>query len=130
MYYLGIDRIDKEKRGYVIAFVFSAILHILFLVFFKSDLLFFELADDVEKIPDDVTVIFPENKPEERPRQIVENINENEQIPTESDLLSDKNSRAANPEIGDLAANQPRSNGNVPIPNLTKPNINGYNIYE
>ena len=123
MYYLGIDRIDKDKRIYVIAFVFSAILHILFLIFFKLDLLFLNLADDVEKIPDDVTVIFPENKPEERPRQIVENINENEQIPTESDLLSDKNSRAANPEIGDLAANQPRSDGNVPIPNLTQPNI-------
>jgi outer membrane biosynthesis protein TonB len=123
MYSLSINRIDKDKRIYVIAFVLSAIMHILFLIFFKFDLLFFDLADDVEKIPDDVTVIFPENKPEERPRQIVENINENEQIPTESDLLSDKNSRAANPEISDLAANQPRSDGNVPIPNLTNPNI-------
>ena len=123
MYSLSINRIDKDKRIYVIAFVLSAILHILFLIFFKFDLLLFDLVDDVERIPDDVTVIFPENKPAEIPRQIVENINENEEIPTESDLLSDRNSRAANPEISDLTANQPRSEGNIPIPNLTNPNM-------
>jgi len=123
MYSLSINRIDKDKRLYVIAFVLSAILHILFLIFFKFDLLLFDLAEDVERIPDEVTVIFPENKPEEIPRQIVENINENEEIPTKSDLLSDRNSRAANPEISDLTANQPRSEGNIPIPNLTNPNL-------
>ncbi len=123
MYSLSINRVDKDKRIYVIAFVLSAILHILFLIFFKFDLLLFDLADDVERIPNDVTVIFPENKPAEIPRQIVENINENEEIPTESDLLSDRNSRAANPEISDLTANQPRSKGNIPIPNLTNPNL-------
>ena len=123
MYSLSINRIDKDKRLYVIAFVLSAILHILFLIFFKFDLLLFDMAEDVERIPDEVTVIFPENKPAEIPRQIVENINENEEIPTESDLLSDRNSRAANPEISDLTANQPRSEGNVPIPNLTNPNL-------
>ena len=123
MYSLSINRVDKDKRIYVIAFVLSAILHIIFLIFFKFDLLLFDLADDVERIPDDVTVIFPENKPAEIPRQIVENINENEEIPTESDLLSDRNSRAANPEISDLIANQPRSEGNIPIPNLTNPNM-------
>lgn len=123
MYSLSINRIDKDKRLYVIAFVLSALLHILFLIFFKFDLLLFDLAEDVERIPDEMTVIFPENKPAEIPRQIVENINENEEIPTESDFLSDRNSRAANPEISDLTANQPRSEGNIPIPNLTNPNL-------
>ncbi len=123
MHTLGLKRVDKEKRIYVIAFILSALLHIIFLIFFKLDLLFFDLEDDADKIPEEVTIVFPENKPEERPRQIVENINENEEIPTESDLLSDKNSRAANPERGDIIANQPRSEGNVPLPNLTRPNI-------
>ena len=119
----GLHRIDKEKRIYVIAFLLSALIHILFLIFFKFDLLFLQFPDDVESIPEEVTVVFPENKPEESPRQIVENLNENEEIPTESDLLSDRNSRAANPELSDLRANQPRSEGNVPLPNLTNPNV-------
>ncbi len=125
MYSLGLNRVDKDKRIYVIAFILSAILHILFLIFFKLDLMFLNFADDANTIPEEVTVVFPENKPEEiqRPRQIVENMNENEQTPTESDLLSDRNSRAANPEIGDIIANQPRSEGNVPTPNLTNPNV-------
>ena len=123
MYSLSANKLEKEKRIYIIAFILSAILHILFLFLFKFDLLFINFGSDAEKIPEEVTVVFPENKPEEKPRQIVENMNENEQIPEKSDLLSDRNSRAANPDVGDLAANQPRSDGNVPIPNLTNPNI-------
>ena len=57
-----------------------------------------DFTEDDENLPEEVTVIFPENKPESKPRQIVENMNENEETPDESDLLSDRNSRAANPE--------------------------------
>jgi outer membrane biosynthesis protein TonB len=123
MQLLHLHTIDKEKRIYVIAFLASLILHIIFLLFFKFDLLFIDFPEETESIPEEVTVVFPENKPEEMPRQIVENLNENEQVPTESDLLSDRNSRAANPELGDLFANQPKSSGNIPVPNLTNPNL-------
>jgi outer membrane biosynthesis protein TonB len=120
---LGLHRIEKDKRIYIIAFLLSAIIHVLFLIFFKFDLLFLQFPEETQSIPEEVTIVFPENKPEEKPRQIVENLNENEEVPAESDLLSDRNSRAANPELSELRSNQPRSDGNVQIPNLTTPNV-------
>ena len=111
-------KIDREKRKYVIAFVLSAMIHILFLVFLNADLYRIDLTEDKQDIPEEVTIVFPENKP----KQVVENINENEQIPENSDLLSDRNSRAANPEFSDLFGDQPAVDGNIPFPNLTMPN--------
>ena len=93
-------KIDREKRKYVIAFVLSAMIHILFLVFLNADLYRIDLTEDKQDIPEEVTIVFPENKP----KQVVENINENEQIPENSDLLSDRNSRAANPERRSLSS--------------------------
>jgi outer membrane biosynthesis protein TonB len=48
-------------------------------------------------------------------------LNENEEIPTKSDLLSDKNSRARNEKILENISDQPATDGNVPIPNLSRP---------
>jgi outer membrane biosynthesis protein TonB len=53
----------------------------------------------------------------------VENINENNEIPDESDLLSDYNSRARNKNLSEQFSNQPMSNGNIPFANLTRSHI-------
>ena len=113
-------KINQQKRRYFIAFIFSALLHIMFLLFFNSDLYKIDLSRDDHDMPEQVTIEFPENKP----KQVVENINENNQIPNQSDLLSDRNSRATNPELRDLIGNQPAIEGNVPFENLTLPSQN------
>ena len=122
MYTAKLKNIEKEKKIYLIALLMSAIIHLLFLLFFKFEIFDFDIAKNVDDTPEEVTIVFPENKPEERPRQVVENINENEDMPERSDLLSDRNSRAANPQLSDLYKNQPMSEGNIPFPNLTSPN--------
>ena len=59
-----------------------------------------------ENTAQEVAVIFPENKPELQERQkelfIVENQNESDEVPENTNLLSEKNSRAKNPEVADL----------------------------
>jgi hypothetical protein len=66
---------------------------------------------------DDITVIFPENEP----MQIVENIHESNELPDDSNLLSDRNSKARNQTIVDGSISQPFSEGNFAFPNLTNP---------
>jgi outer membrane biosynthesis protein TonB len=78
------------------------------------------MAETADVIPEEMVITFPENKPEQ-PREIVENINENEEVPDESNLLSDRNSRARNPEISDQTGDKPRSEGNSPFSNLSRP---------
>jgi len=111
-------KLNQERQKYIIAYIFSAMVHLLLLLLLNADFYKINLSSDEHAIPEDVTIIFPENKP----RQVVENINENEQIPYQSDLLSDRNSRAMNPELADLLGNQPASEGNIPFENLTLPN--------
>jgi len=113
-------KINRQKRRYIIAFILSAIFHIIFLLLFNSDLYKIDLSRDDHDIPEQVTIVFPENKP----RRVVENLNENNQIPDQSDLLSDRNSRATNPELRDLLGNQPAMEGNIPFENLTLPSQN------
>ena len=115
------QNLDREKRIYVLAFFFSLLLHMIFLLIFTRDLLIIDLSPEEKDLPEEVTVIFPENKP----KMIVENINENSEVPDESDLLSDRNSRARNEQLMEDLKNQPMSEGNVPIPNLTQPNRQG-----
>jgi len=110
-------KIDREKQKYFFAFVLSALFHIILLFLLNSDLYKIDLSRDEHAIPEEVTIVFPENKP----RRVVENINENEQIPDQSDLLSDRNSRATNPEFRDMFGNQPGIEGNIPFENLTLP---------
>jgi outer membrane biosynthesis protein TonB len=93
----------------------------IFLLIFTRDLLIIDLSPEEKDLPEEVTVVFPENKP----KTIVENINENDEVPDESDLLSDRNSRARNEQLVEDLNNQPMSKGNVPTPNLTRPNLQG-----
>ena len=117
IYKLKIKSLEREKQIYLLAFLLSLLLHIIFLFIFRSDLFVIDLTPDKDEIMDDLTVIFPENKP----MQIVENINENDDTPDDSNLLSDRNSRARNQTMLDQALNQPFSEGNIAFPNLTNP---------
>lgn len=112
-----LKSLDREKQIYLLALFLSLLLHIIFLLVFKTKFFIIDLTSDDETITDDVTVIFPENKP----KQIVENINENNETPIQSDLLSDRNSRSRNQMLLEETLNQPFSEGNNPYPNLTNP---------
>ena len=117
IYRLKIKSIDREKQIYLMAFLLSVFLHIIFLFIFRSNLFIIDFTSESDEVTDDITVIFQENKP----MQIVENINENNEIPDDSNLLSDRNSKARNQTILDGSFNQPYSEGNIAFPNLTNP---------
>jgi hypothetical protein len=70
----------------------------------------------IEK-PPEVTFVFPENKP----KQVVENMNENDEVPADADLLSERNSKASNRQILDDQSESPFSEGNTDIANLSQP---------
>ena len=112
---------DKQQKVLLGALIISFLLHAGFIVLvgFK-DLLAFESKKD-SSIPEEVTIVFPENKPEPDniPREIVQNMNENEEIPEQSNLLSDRNSRARNSERTNDIGDTPMSSGNVPTSNLS-----------
>ena len=113
-----------------LAILLSIILHLIIILLLKfSDAFVFDFSPDKDKeIPKEVTFVFPENKPKPEPadipRQIVENLNENQLLPDFSNLLSDNNSRATNPDVLDQTGNMPYSQGNVPLANLSNPLIN------
>ena len=111
--------LDREKRIYTIAFFISLLLHIIFVIIFTKDLFIIDLTPEEKDLPEEVTVVFPENKP----KTIVENINKNDEVPDDSDFLSDFNSRARNERLLKDIANQPMSEGNIPEANLTRPNL-------
>lgn len=116
---------SRRNRNILIAILISLLFHlglIFSIVFF--DWLTVDTSLMAKNIPDDITVIFPENKPQnqESAKQIVENQNETEEIPENSNLLSERNSRARNPELGNqFRANSPMSEGNVNNPELSNP---------
>jgi hypothetical protein len=115
--YLNLER---EKRIYAISFILSLLLHVIFVIIFIKDIVIIDLSpEETDLPPEEVTVVFPENKP----KSIVENINENNEIPDESDFLSDFNSRARTEQLLKELGNQPMSEGNTPFENLTRPNI-------
>jgi outer membrane biosynthesis protein TonB len=120
------EYLEEEKKNYwlPIALLLSLLLHVVILLIFKfSDAFIIDFSPDKEKeIPKEVTYVFPENKP--KPKQIVENMNENEHLPDFSDFLSDRNSQARNPNILEQTGNMPFSQGNVPIANLSRPMSN------
>jgi len=114
---LNASSIYRGERIYFFAFILSLVLHILLLLIFMKDLFTIDLSHEDSELPQEVTVLFPENKP----RLIVENVNENDEVPDVSDLLSDRNSRAKNEQTLNDRGNQPMSDGNVETPNLTTP---------
>ncbi len=116
---------SRRNRNIFIAIVLSFLFHI-GLIFFIDffDWLVVNTQLFAEDIPDEITVTFPENKPlnEEEQKYIVENQNETNEVPDQSNLLSDQNSRARNPELADqFQQNSPLSEGNVDIHELSNP---------
>jgi outer membrane biosynthesis protein TonB len=112
---------DRQQKILLIALIISLLLHVgFFLLIGYKDLLAFD-SKAKTSTPEEVTIVFPENKPEPEdiPREVVQNMNENEEIPDQSNLLSDRNSRARNSERSYEIGNTPMSNGNVPLSNLS-----------
>ena len=107
--------INRQKRIYIIAVFLSLLLHALFLLIFNFNFLLIDWSGENNSREEVVTIIFPENKP----KTVVENINENDERPENTDLLSDRNSRASNPSLIKNIGNQPMSDGNTPLENLT-----------
>lgn len=116
---LKYDSLEREKRIYTISFLLSLLLHTIFVIIFIKDIVIIDLSPEEKDLPEEVTVLFPENKP----KSIVENINENNEIPDESDYLSDFNSKARIERLLRELGNQPLSDGNIPFANLTRPNL-------
>jgi len=116
---LKYNNLEREKRIYVISFLLSLLLHVIFVIIFIKDIVIVDLSPEDKDLPEEVTVLFPENKP----KSIVENINENSEIPEESDYLSDFNSKARTEQLLRDIGNQPMSEGNIPYANLTRRNI-------
>ena len=115
------EYLEERKKNYwfPIALLLSLIVHVIILLIFKfSDAFIIDLSPDKNKeIPKEVTFVFPENKP----KQVVENMNENELLPDFADFLSDRNSQARNPNLLEQTGNLPFSQGNVPLANLSRP---------
>lgn len=112
---------DRRQKILIIAFILSLLLHIgLFLAIKYFD--WFAPKHKLKKEqPTEVEIVFPENKPQPNmPREVVQNMNETEEIPDRADYLSDKNSRARNPEVTQQRSSNPNSKGNVPLSNLSK----------
>ena len=117
---LKYNNLDKDKRIYVLSILLSLLLHVAFVLIFIKDIVIIDLSpEETDLPPEEVTVLFPENKP----KSIVENINENNEVPDESDFLSDFNSKSRTQQLLDKIGNQPMSEGNIPFANLTRPNI-------
>jgi Gram-negative bacterial TonB protein C-terminal len=108
---------NRERLVFKIAIFISIVLHLMLLLMPRSDFFKISSKPSIEKTPEPVTIVFPENKP----KLIVENINENKLRPDNSDLLSDQDSRARNPQLLADVGNQPYSNGFLPFENLTNP---------
>ena len=123
---LNFDYLEeaKERHWLFIALVLSIIVHAIVLTLLQfSDAFIIDFSSEKEEIPKEVTFVFPENKP----KQIVENMNENELLPNLSNLLSDRNSQARNPNLLQQTGQMPYSDGNVPLANLSNPFSNPEN---
>jgi len=116
---LKYNSLEREKRIYAVSFLLSLLLHVIFVIIFIKDIVIVDLTPEEEDQFEEVTILFPENKP----KSIVENINENSEIPDESDYLSDFNSKARTEQLLRQLGTQPMSDGNIPYANLTRPNL-------
>ncbi len=113
---------DRRQRTILISLILSVLFHIsvIYMISF-FDWLNSKLDNLPESIPNEITVVFPENRPD-KPLTVVENQNESNIIPEDSRLLSEKNSRAQNMDItGRILNNSPFSEGNVENENLSAP---------
>ncbi len=113
---------DRRQRTLFLTLVFSILFHIGILWFLNSNEWLLFKTESLEKTaPEEVTFLFPENKPVEKKFKIVENQNANELKPEKSDLLADHNSQARNMNPAGKTGPLPRSNGNTDLTNLSDP---------
>jgi hypothetical protein len=120
------NRLNTERRRLVFAVTISFLFHLFLFYLLKSENAYvIDLGQNLKTTPEEVVILFPENKPE----QIVENINENEEMPDKSDLLSERSSRAQNESFLEQRQNQPSSIGNTPLANLSQPQSLPQNSY-
>jgi outer membrane biosynthesis protein TonB len=118
---------SRRNRNIFIAIIISLLFHIGLIFFIEFfDWLVVNTQLMAENIPDEITVVFPENKPtpvqSEEQKYIVENQNETNEIPEKSNLLSERNSRARNPELASqFRENTPLSQGNIDNRELSNP---------
>jgi outer membrane biosynthesis protein TonB len=113
---------NRRNRNIFIAIILSVLFHagIIYIIDF-FDWLNIKVEQLSQEIPDEITVVFPENKPEpaQEKMQIVENMNESDEIPDNTNLLSDRNSRARNEKMTEIIKDTPFSEGNVLHENLS-----------
>ena len=116
------NRSNRERIIWLLAIVLSILVHLMFI--WSGEWLNIwkvTINPPEEKTGEEVTVLFPENKPEPiKRKEIVENINPTNEKPEQSDYLSDFNSKAKNPSLSDKIGNQPLSRGNTPFANLSR----------
>ncbi|HHJ53149.1 MAG TPA: hypothetical protein ENJ89_08140 [Caldithrix abyssi] len=114
---------EKQRRKILlIAFALSLLFHAgLLELIYNGQWLIIDLETKNENQPEQVTIVFPENKPKQPPktREVVQNRNFNNQKPDDTSLLSDQNSRAKNPEFNGRKGDMPQSAGNSPLANLS-----------
>ena len=124
---VSTDLITERRRQRILflAIILSIVFHILlFWILQQENIFAIKSVKAKNEPPQELTFTFPENKPPpEKPREIVQNMNENEVIPKQSNLLSDRNSEARNPEKSDKTGMAPKSTGNVNLNNLSTPMV-------
>jgi outer membrane biosynthesis protein TonB len=116
----------RRQRILLIAVTLSIVLHLIFFwLLQRGDLFKIRSVKSNNEPPQELTFTFPENKqqPKQRPREVVQNMNENEITPKQSNLLSDRNSEARNPDKSAAEGASPKSSGNVKSNNLSNPMV-------
>ncbi len=112
---------EREKQLIILAFILSLLFH-LFLIWLLNQENIFNRKMEIAKNspPEEMVITFPENKPEQKEWKIVDNINENNEKPDNTDLLSDQNSKAKNPAVSEQHSSLPKSSGNVRLPDFSR----------
>lgn len=112
--------IDSRQKTLILMLIVSVVFHLVFLwLLHKNQWLFFTPEKIQKSRPEEVTIVFPENKEADKVRKIVENRNANNLRPEKSDLISDRNSRAADRKSLPRKGSLPASSGNSELANLS-----------
>jgi len=117
---------DKSRKILFVSILLSLLLHTALLWLIHNRHWLAIKTDALNPLqPEEVLIEFPENKPkpvpQQQPRQIIQNRNFTEETPDQSPFLSDRNSRAHNPNPTAPRGNMPQSTGNSPLANLSAP---------
>ncbi len=129
---LKAEKQEREKQVIILAFILSLFFHLfIFWLLNQENWLKGKIEVSKKSPPQEVVITFPENKPQQKEWKIVENINENNEKPEDTDLLSDQNSRAKNPEMSDQVGALPKSQGNVNLPDYSsRPTFKNFQAFQ